>query len=189
MFWSTLLLPLLAAPACLAAPSKETRAAITDGTLYAYGKHISGLPVFYNTAGSTIFTSSSNASSLVPVTWNIPAMSTATTETTAATLPNGTTAGELFIDTSGNEFDEILIVGSATSGSMQVTGGTTGFTTYGTQLVYYNGSSIQSAFWAKEVTQTDGSVAFSLHWNWYNEDISGAVPVVLKALAPSTTAV
>lgn len=55
MFWSSLVLPLLAVPACMAAPSQEKRADITNTTLYAYGTNISGLPIVVDTATSTRF--------------------------------------------------------------------------------------------------------------------------------------
>lgn len=53
MFWSSLLVPALLAPACLAAPSQEKRAALTDATLYAYGTNISGFPVLYQSSGKS----------------------------------------------------------------------------------------------------------------------------------------
>lgn len=47
MYWSKVLFPLLAVPACQAFPSIHKRASVTGATLYAYGTNISGFPVVY----------------------------------------------------------------------------------------------------------------------------------------------
>lgn len=110
---------------------------------------------------------------LSSITWDIPAITEATTTSTVATLANGTSPGGLWIDISNDMFDQVLVQSDSTLG----------FATFGMQLVYYNGSSIQSEFWAKEVFQSDGTTVWSIHWNSNNEYRSGAVPVVLKTTA------
>lgn len=113
-------------------------------------------------------------------------MNTAEKTTLPGTLANGTAAGDLWIDTSDNVvFDKVLVVGAAANSNAT---GTTGLTHYGTQLVYLtNTSAIESNFWAQEIATDVGTTVWALHWNTNNEAVDGAVPVVLKTAAPSTS--
>lgn len=111
----------------------------------------------------------------VSITWDIPSITSATTTNTVGTLINGTEVGGIYIDTADNIFDFVLAQSNSTMG----------FSMYGKQLVYYDGSSVQSEFWAKEVFQSDGTTVWALHWNSNNEYRTGAVPVVLKTTASS----
>lgn len=104
-------------------------------------------------------------------------MTAATTTATTGYLINGTSVGGMYIDPSDNLYDEVVVS----------TNGTVGLTVYGKQLVYYNGSTIQSEFWAKEVAQGDGATIWVLHWNSDNESQTGAVPVVVKTIASSSS--
>lgn len=107
-----------------------------------------------------------------------------TTGLTSGTLLNGTSVGDMYIDSSDDIFDFVVLRGSASNGTIS---GTSGMTTYGKQLVYNNGSSILSEFWAQPIANTDGTnTVWALHWNSNNEYRHGAVPVVLKTIAPSS---
>lgn len=113
---------------------------------------------------------------LTSITWDIPTLTEASSTATTGTVSNGTSVGGIWIDTSDDIFDEVLVLGNATLG----------FAMYGKQLVYYNGTSIQSEFWAKEIATTNGETVWALHWNANNEFRSGAVPVGLKTTASSS---
>lgn len=109
-------------------------------------------------------------------------MSTANVTTMPGTLVNGTSAGDFWIDAVNNFFDKVTVVGPNST----VTG-TTGMSRYGTQLVYLNNaSSIESNFWAQEISTEGGDIVWALHWNTDNEARTGAVPVVLKTAAPAS---
>lgn len=112
-------------------------------------------------------------------------MTDSTTQTTNGTLADGTSVGQLYVDTADNLFNKVVVVDPSLNRS-SVAGGSTGLTTYGKQLVYYNGTSIQSEFWAQQIESTNGSKVWALHWNSNNEFRSGAIPVVLKTLAPAS---
>lgn len=81
--------------------------------------------------------------------------------------------GGVWIDAADDLFDLVLVKSNSTLG----------FAIYGRQLVYYDGSSLLSEFWAKEVFTSTGTTVWALHWNSNNEDVSGAVPVVLKTIS------
>ncbi|KAJ4397340.1 hypothetical protein N0V93_001565 [Gnomoniopsis smithogilvyi] len=177
MYWTSLLYPLLAVPACQALPSVDKRGAATDATLYAYGTNISAFPVVYDAATTALYVAQTNQtlSGSVSITWDIPSITKATTTSTVGTLTNGTEVGGIWIDASDDLFDAVLVQSNSTLG----------FAIYGRQLVYYDGTSVESEFWAKEVYQADGTTVWALHWNSNNEDRTGAVPVVLKTVASS----
>lgn len=107
-----------------------------------------------------------------------------TTSTTTASMANGATYGDLYIDTADDTFNRVLLVGG--SGSNSSVSGTTGMTTFGKQLVYDNGASLLSEFWGQKIAMTNDVPVFAIHWNSNNEYRSGAVPVVLKTLGPSS---
>lgn len=84
------------------------------------------------------------------------------------------------VNDSGLSDVSLIKSGTATNGS------TTGYALYGKQLVYYDGSSLQSKFWAKQlVTGTDS--VWQLFWNSENELDTSLVPVSIKTTAPSTS--
>jgi hypothetical protein len=59
---------------------------------------------------------------------------------------------------------------------------TSGFSMFGGQLVYSNGSDIESQFWA-ETTGVDG--VWSLKWNSDGSSRVDSVPVAVKTIAPA----
>lgn len=112
-------------------------------------------------------------------------MSQSATTFTNGTLADSTSVGALYIDAQDSLYNEVVVTG-APNATVEVNG-TVGLMTYGSQLVYYNGSTIQSNFWAQKVQQIGGDLIFALHWNVNNEYRSGAVPVVLKTMPPANT--
>lgn len=62
---------------------------------------------------------------------------------------------------------------------------TSGFSIFGGQLVYSDGSDIESQFWAK-TTDVDG--VWGLMWNEDGTSQDDSVPVTLKTTAPVTQA-
>lgn len=113
---------------------------------------------------------------VVPVTWTIPALSSASTTSTSAKLSNGTSPGVLSAGVTDEAMSDVSVdqIGNGT---------TTGYTLYGKQLIYYDGTSLQSKFWAKQVVTGNDSV-WQLLWNNKNEDDSELTPVAIKITAP-----
>lgn len=122
-----------------------------------------------------IGTGNSSAFGLDYITCDIPTLSDATESQTNCTISNGTSVGGMHIDTTDDMFGQVHVVKNATSG----------FALYGKQLIYYDETTIQSQFWAKEIAETDGSRAWVLYWNSNNNKRPGAVPVALKTIATS----
>lgn len=80
-------------------------------------------------------------------------------------------------------YDQVNVV-SDSEGSAN--GTTTGITTYGQQLIYYDGSSLQAEFWARPGDSlADGTSVWTLLWNSDNESRTGATPVTIKTVAPA----
>lgn len=109
-------------------------------------------------------------------------MTNANEATLSGTLTDGTAAGDVWIDTTDNIFERVTLVSSARNSTVN---GTMGFTHYGMQLVWIGNSTIESNFWAQEISTAEGTTVWALHWNTDNVAYTGAVPVVLKTAAPS----
>ncbi|KAF3764263.1 hypothetical protein M406DRAFT_351651 [Cryphonectria parasitica EP155] len=180
MYWTSFI-TVFALPGTLAMPwslsPRRASAATTGATLYAYGTNISGFPVLYNGNDGHLYISASNTTvpGLQSVTWDIPALTSATTTTTTATLSNGTSPGGLHLNITVSGLGSVSVLTNAT----------TGITTYGKQLVYIDDSSFEAKFWARSV-QVDGSSAWSLTWNEENSLEGGATPVNIKTDGPAS---
>lgn len=124
--------------------------------------------------------SNTTASGIVSVTWDIPSMSSASTTSATATLSNGTSPGVLYTGVNDTALSNVAVVDSAS-----VDGTTTGYTLYGKQLVYYDGSALEAKFWAKQVVDGADSV-WQLLWNNQNQDQTLLTPVAIKITAPAT---
>lgn len=107
-------------------------------------------------------------------------MSSASTTETSATLSNGTSPGVLSTSVTDTVLSDVSVVKTSAISN----GTTTGYTLYGKQLIYYDGSSLQSKFWVKQVETGTDSV-WQLLWNNQNEDDTQLTPVSIKVTAPS----
>ncbi|KAH8790378.1 hypothetical protein F5882DRAFT_460885 [Hyaloscypha sp. PMI_1271] len=178
----TALLPLLLSAALTSAkphPFITRRTTTTDTTIYAYGTNISGLPLVYGNSDGLAYIADNTSlpSTFSAITWDI---TTATSTTWNATTSNSSSVGSFFI-TPTSSFAAAGFTSSNNTTSSIVT---TGFSLFGEQVVFVNGSTYESQFWASS-TDTDG--VYALYWNSDGIEESGSVPVVLKTIAPSET--
>lgn len=90
-------------------------------------------------------------------------------------MANGTSLGELVLDTTGTNDDQVSVSAS----------GTMGIALYGKQLVYVSGSQFEAKFWAKKTT-IDGNDAYVLTWNENGVSTEDTTPVNIKTDAPAT---
>lgn len=107
-------------------------------------------------------------------------MTSASTTESTATLSNGTSPGVMYTGINDTALSNVAVIKSGSA-----VGTTTGFTLYGKQLVYYDGSALEAKFWAKQVVDGADSV-WQLLWNNQNQDQTMLTPVSLKTLAPAT---
>lgn len=120
----------------------------------------------------------STALQSLSVTWNVPTMASSTTTTTDAYLSNGTSVGAMAIQLAGGLKNDIRI---ASNGSLYGNETQYGLSVYGKQLVYYDGSSIESLFWAKKVDDY-----YVLAWNSDFTTEADTTPIVIKTIAPAS---
>ena len=98
-------------------------------------------------------------------------------------MANSSTAGTFYIIDSGSTYAAVGFVSSNTAST--ATNGTNfttvGFSLFGGQVVYTDGTTLESQFWAK-TTAIDG--VWSLMWNSDGSNQANSVPVTVKTIAP-----
>ncbi|KAF3761943.1 hypothetical protein M406DRAFT_333989 [Cryphonectria parasitica EP155] len=180
MFTNTLTALLAFAGAVTAYPSAK-RATDNEVRIYAYGTGISGMQIYRGTDGMAYIAPAETAN-LTELIWQTPSVSS---EWNATTMENGTSTTDssaaFYIVTASNSY---VPCGFKSSNTTAPTGATmTGFTTFGSQIVWVNGSNYQSQFWAK-TTDTDN--VYTLNWNVDGANQADSVPVTVKTVAPSS---
>ncbi|KAN0099925.1 hypothetical protein V8E51_013700 [Hyaloscypha variabilis] len=172
------LLPFLAFSTAKPHPFVTRQTTTTSATIYAYGTNISGLPLVYGLSDGLAYIAdtSSFPSTLSAITWDI---TTDTSTAWNATTSNSTSVGSFFI-TPGSSLGAVGFTSANTTSAVT----TTGFSLFGEQVVFVNGSTYESQFWASS-TDTDG--VWALYWNSDGIEEGSSVPVVLKTIGPSGT--
>ncbi|OBT58233.1 hypothetical protein VE04_01301 [Pseudogymnoascus sp. 24MN13] len=158
-------------------------------SLYAYGRNISGLTVFYGDGlayiGSTPLNGASVASNITFSTTD-PASETATWNVTSTNAAFSTTP-LLYIVPTDSAFTQVGFYGSSNNSSLPTGGVTTGFVLFGNYLSYIaSDGTMQQQFWA-QATDTIGT--WKLMWNAGGEggvtaDGYTITPVSIKIRAP-----
>lgn len=111
------------------------------------------------------------------MTWDVPFVSDENWIVNA-TLPNGTALGSLYIRSDQDNAVGVLPMAQA----YDADGTITGFARFAWQLVYNNGTLLDSKFWA-EPTDTDG--IYALVWNSDGDTQDGSYDVVVEVIADS----
>ncbi|APA07388.1 predicted protein [Sclerotinia sclerotiorum 1980 UF-70] len=149
--------------------------------LYAYGKGIGGLPVYYSDGNAFVgskFPSGSNVNTNITFAPSSSSEWAITPTAGNVTLAN-TTSPVLFIDPSATALTNVGFTGSASSN-----GTTKGFMSFGNWAMWKNPSTskIVSNFYATPVS--DG--VWQLKWNAQEIDDGSSVSVAVRKVAPST---
>ncbi|KAK4546389.1 hypothetical protein LTR36_002066 [Oleoguttula mirabilis] len=150
------------------------------GELYGYATNISGLPLFYGDGVAYIGNvRPQNISFATNVTFaEVDEQLVASPTNLTLTTDGNWTTPRLFIDQTAGAFDS---AGFTTSSNTTVT--TTGFTLFGTLLVWESTAGLLESKWY--ATPTDQEGLWYLKWNVDNVLAMSAVPLVLKNLAPT----
>ncbi|KFY81323.1 hypothetical protein V500_11531 [Pseudogymnoascus sp. VKM F-4518 (FW-2643)] len=179
------LLAILGATLCEAADSVSA----SNLTLYAYGRNITGLTVFYGDSLAYIGTTPPSGASVAS---NITFSTTDTTSETATwniTSTNSvfSTTPSLYIVPTNNTFSQVGFYNSSNNSSLPTGGVTTGFFLFGNYLSYIaSDGTMQQQFWAQA---TDINGTWKLMWNAGGEggvtaDGYMITPVSIKNRAP-----
>ncbi|KAJ8058671.1 hypothetical protein OCU04_012845 [Sclerotinia nivalis] len=149
--------------------------------LYAYGKGIGGLPVYYSDGNAFVgskFPSGSNLNTNISFAPSSSSEWVITPTTSNVTLTN-TTSPVLFIDPSGTALTNVGFTGSSSSN-----GTTKGFISFGNWAMWKNPSTsrIASNFYATPVS--DG--VWQLKWNAEEIDDGSSISVAVRKVAPTT---
>ncbi|KAK3941382.1 hypothetical protein QBC46DRAFT_382584 [Diplogelasinospora grovesii] len=184
MFFSKLinLLPLLAAVGGATAAKRDIAANTGSNiTVYAYGTGISGLPVYAGTDGLA-YVSTNPSSDMKPVNWTLARGGQVPWNVTlGSSNSTSTSAIQFYIVTTADAFEPVGFLNSTSTAPDGAV--TTGFTTYGSNVMYIDGSTYTSQFWAMSTTETG---VWEIMWNESGADQAGSVPVALRTVGPPT---
>lgn len=91
-----------------------------------------------------------------------------------------TTTGTFYIIPTTDAFDPVGFISS--NETAPIGAETDGFRTYGTQVMYTDGTTYKAQFWALQTS--NGTTEWEIYWNESGDLQDGAVPVTLKTTAP-----
>lgn len=114
--------------------------------------------------------------------WDIPTLATAANSSTVAKLGDGSSPGNMGVRHGAGLYDFVRVLSkeeSATDPNVS----DTGITLYGKQVVFYNGDTYNSMFWAQPVGEY-----WVLAWNSDQKANSSTFPVVVKTIPSSKAA-
>ncbi|KAH8882068.1 hypothetical protein GQ53DRAFT_886052 [Thozetella sp. PMI_491] len=155
------------------------RVAARDTTqVYAYGTDIPGLPLYAGSDGLAYISNSSDVTGLAALTWSIDS----TGERPWNATNTNSTMASLYMITASDSFAQVGFLNSSTTAPSSAV--TKGFVTYGSYIMYLDGDTYVSEFWAQT---TDSTGVWALMWNQNGTAQVDSVPVSLKTQALITS--